>query len=502
MEIRFYTPELDLIGIMENQTSLLWTRKFYEPGSFQLIAPITDYNIMLCKRGNIIHIDGANEAAVIEGITIRQEHSRRIITAVGRMISSYMARRIITSYSFNGKIETSMRELLTNATKDTGREIPYLQLGSYHGFPESVEYMATYKNLLKYMTMLSKEGNIGFRFTPDFENKRLVFDTFKGEDHSENQSARTRVVFSEEYCNISTLKYQEDDRNYRNVFYIVDPDGILVVEGNATGLERREYGYKGISRRVDYTAAGDKPIRAEAEEKPTRKTIRSAIYGSERTMTEYPKTYKEVIITTDTPDYDAWYRAYSMQDRDEWFRRTGSREFQYKYGAETNYSPWFYYTDRENPVIDYNNPIQIPYTPVIGYHYDQETDESLNMRIQDWEAREAAKDAKYEAELSAWEARKAEILAAHRQALREESTGLKERNKMIINFEPVVVPFGNFEYKRDFDLGDIVTAKKESWGIQEDMRITEIQEIYEHGLMMLSPTLGDLLPETIDWDDR
>jgi len=55
-------------------------------------------------------------------------------------------------------------------------------------------------------------------------------------------------------------------------------------------------------------------------------------------------------------------------------------------------------------------------------------------------------------------------------------------------FTAEVDPGGNLRYKVDYDLGDIVTVK--DLGITADARITEINEIYEDGGMMLELTFG------------
>ena len=54
MEVRIYGQNLFRKGQIENQISLIWTRKFYEPGTFELHAPITDENLSLLQPGNII----------------------------------------------------------------------------------------------------------------------------------------------------------------------------------------------------------------------------------------------------------------------------------------------------------------------------------------------------------------------------------------------------------------------------------------------------------------
>ena len=63
-------------------------------------------------------------------------------------------------------------------------------------------------------------------------------------------------------------------------------------------------------------------------------------------------------------------------------------------------------------------------------------------------------------------------------------------------------PSGNFKYGSDYDLGDIVTVRKDSFGVSKDLRITEINEIYENGIYKITPTFGSPLPDSIDWADN
>lgn len=68
--------------------------------------------------------------------------------------------------------------------------------------------------------------------------------------------------------------------------------------------------------------------------------------------------------------------------------------------------------------------------------------------------------------------------------------------------EAVTLPEVNFQYKTDYDLGDIVTVHKKAWGLKIDKRITEIQEIYENGGFQIVPTFGDPLPDKVDLSDN
>ena len=57
------------------------------------------------------------------------------------------------------------------------------------------------------------------------------------------------------------------------------------------------------------------------------------------------------------------------------------------------------------------------------------------------------------------------------------------------------------DYKLKWNLGDIVTVKKESWGISENLRITEVEEVIEGSTQKITPTFGIPLAERFVEDD-
>lgn len=240
MEIRIYNKELYRQGQIENHTSLIWTRKFYEPGNFELHAPITEENLELLQPGNIVTKKGADEAAVIEDLEKEESDTKNEITAKGRFLPSYMDRRLIKkTVNFSGYIEVAMRKLLQEA-----EEIPLVSVGKLNNFPEKVEFQATMKNLLNYETKLSKAGNIGFKFTPDFNNREIIFKTYKGKDRSVEQTENERVIFSESYSNINNAIYKYNN-TMEKTYAIIGGEGegenrIYYTLGGGKGLELRE----------------------------------------------------------------------------------------------------------------------------------------------------------------------------------------------------------------------------------------------------------------------
>lgn len=347
MEIRVYNAELYRIGQIENQISLIWTRKFFEAGNFEIHAPITPKNLSLLAAGNIVSIKGAKEAGVIEDIEKEESDIKNEITVKGRFLSSYTDRRIIhgTVNYDNAKIEEVMRALVSYC-----EPIPLVELGELHGYTPRVSFQATYRNLQTVLTKIAKYGLIGYRFTPDFDAHEIIFDTMQGVDHSFAQSANNRVIFSEDYNNLTNAIYKYNDKALKTK---------AIVGGQGEGAARvvvEVGGGSGLGLREVFVDARD--------------------LSPEDLTTEQ---YKDVL------------------------KQRGYEELQKDITAES--------------------------------------------------------------------------------------------------LECETAPNINFTYKTDYDLGDIVTVKKKSWGLYMNQRITEIQEVYEYGGGYVVPTLGDPLPETIDWGD-
>ena len=349
MEIRVYSRDLRFQGVSENQTSVIWTRKYFETGEFEIHTPITPDNVRLYQMGNIVWLQGAVEAGIIEDLIYEETPTINAITVKGRFLESYMDRRIIhTTVNFTGKTEVAMRQLLDGIEY----ALPNVELGTLQGFNETVSFQCTWKNLLSFESKLAMASNLGFRFRPDFNARKIYFDVYKGLDRTRSQHSRSFTEFSDEFDNLNSASYSINDQLERTVAYVA---------GEGEGSERR------------------------------------------------------VVIVGDTT----------------------------------------------------------------GTGYDR---------------RELFVDAK---DISSEDITDAEYVAA----LTQRGIEKLNENMMSNSLECVTVPQGNFDYKVNYDLGDVVTTRKSNWGISQDLRITEIQEVYEHGAMQVVPTLGNPLPTTLNTED-
>ena len=87
IEIRVYNPSLELQGIIDEFSSLIWIRRYQMPGEFELRTPYAAESKTLLAPENIIQkFDGGSvvDAGVIENITMTSDE----IVVKGRFLES------------------------------------------------------------------------------------------------------------------------------------------------------------------------------------------------------------------------------------------------------------------------------------------------------------------------------------------------------------------------------------------------------------------------------
>lgn len=71
-------------------------------------------------------------------------------------------------------------------------------------------------------------------------------------------------------------------------------------------------------------------------------------------------------------------------------------------------------------------------------------------------------------------------------------------HKRNTSFQSEVLPYGPFLYQKDWDVGDLVTVQNKDWELTMDVRITEVEEVYESGGFRLNVVFGNSLPTLAD----
>lgn len=251
MEIPIYNPDnLHAIGVIDEFSSLIWHRKYFEPGKFEISAPATQNNIdMLLNEDFYICRDDSIETGIIEEFSIDEDEDKGdTIIASGHFALNLLSRRsILEQTNFSGTAENAMRALVTqNAVSpaDQNREIEFLILENLNGFTENVIIQVTGKRLVDYLARIAKVANFGQRIRFDKDELKLIYEIYKGVDRSIEQATNPYIIFNHEYENLGQCKYTFSNEDKAN-FVLVAGEGegdetITASVGSAAGRRRFE----------------------------------------------------------------------------------------------------------------------------------------------------------------------------------------------------------------------------------------------------------------------
>ena len=219
MDLLLLDKNFQISGIVDDFSSLVWNRKYYDCGSFTLQTKLDKYSDI--KNAKYIYCKDFVETGVIEAIKIQD--SNNIVETSGRFLESILSRRVIdTTRSFKNKTtEDIVRSLITDlAINDTTRKIDKLKLGEIQGLGTSRTVQMTGDNLLTKIYELCKEDELSIRVRYDFDNNEIVADVWQGLDRVDTQNINTWAIFSKNFENVTDSTYNTDETKYCNFAYV------------------------------------------------------------------------------------------------------------------------------------------------------------------------------------------------------------------------------------------------------------------------------------------
>lgn len=248
MELYIFNRDLEFQGIIDTFTSFRWIRRYHKAGEFELHCLLTQDSLQLLQRENIIYKKGDTEAGYIEYRELKlNESGQEELVVKGKFLTGYLGRRIIWGQEIlQTTAEQAMRSLVDkhciNAIAD--RVIPNLILGDVKNYSENINYQTSYNNLLDELENISNISDLGYRINFDINNRKLIFEVYKGLDRTANQLINPQAIFSRDFENILEQQYVDSIHNFRNVALVGGiGEGIarkLTTIGQAIGLNRFE----------------------------------------------------------------------------------------------------------------------------------------------------------------------------------------------------------------------------------------------------------------------
>lgn len=246
-DIYVLNKNLQVIGIIDYYKSCIWANRYNEIGDCEIYVEANGENFQLLKMGYYltrIEDEMICKIKKIELDTNSEDGDYLIVTGIDA--KDMLNQRIIWgTMSCNGNIEDFIRETInTNIINSTIQARKFLKPNG-----EQLLYLANKTNISEVTTEQISYNKIGEK-TQEYcktfswgykiflDNEKLYFSLYKGTDRSEY------VVFSEDYENLCSSKYIEDNTNLRNVALITgEGEGSerkTETFGNNSGTERYE----------------------------------------------------------------------------------------------------------------------------------------------------------------------------------------------------------------------------------------------------------------------
>ncbi|SHI89859.1 virus ReqiPepy6 Gp37-like protein [Clostridium amylolyticum] len=246
--IKIINSNFDFLGDIEDYISFYFVRNFTKAKEFQIVAPIKYIDIL--KNENIIFIT-PKKVGIIEEVEV--DESKKIITAKGRDLKSIIGIRITVPPAGKAydEIKATAEEVIKHyvidncvTPVDVKRKIEQLQLAPDKKRGPIIAWQSRFKYLDFELEQMCTVAGIGWEVYLDLYSKKFIFDVVEGIDRTKDYNSR--VIFSEEFDNITNSTHINNSLSYKTMGYVAgqgegeDRSVQEVFKTADIGLSRRE----------------------------------------------------------------------------------------------------------------------------------------------------------------------------------------------------------------------------------------------------------------------
>lgn len=261
--------EFNTTWVVDEYYSLIWTTRFRGAGEVQLELPATRENVAQLPLGAYLQLPSDPDTLmVLDTMQVTQSFEEGAkLKLTGHSLESLVNRRVADR--INAALKTNpaliVKGLMNDnavASSNSKRNFPKMVLGTIlEDVPEDkfITYGIDGQNVYDLIDELCNYADLGWRIKPDYQTKGFVFELYRGEKRTYDQTKNPWVVFSSSYDNLissqilvtdltkyNTLMYKGPDAYYNNGQKLRDQvrGSIWSTDTEPSGLDRRETFYE------------------------------------------------------------------------------------------------------------------------------------------------------------------------------------------------------------------------------------------------------------------
>lgn len=249
IDVYVLNKDLEVVGVVDAYNSLIWSNRYKTTGDCELYMPATTDALDLLQKGFYLMRTDDEMVCQIRKIELDTDVENGNFLVVSGYDSKIMLdqRIIMGTLNINGSICDAIYNMVNDAVidpedtartfyKSNGTDLLFA-LGSEPPdlFDRATE-QTSYKNIGEKIRDYCERYGWGYRVK--YSGGQLAFELYRGTDRT------GQVIFSEDFENLSTTVYVEDDTNLGNVA-LVGGEGegsarARALSGMASGVDRFE----------------------------------------------------------------------------------------------------------------------------------------------------------------------------------------------------------------------------------------------------------------------
>lgn len=244
MDVYFLDDDLREQFVLDSFKSLIWTKRYYTYGDFELYAPASADLTNALNVCPYIMRDDDESIMVVENVQISTDvENGDYYTITGRSLESVLTRRIVwaqTNLSTNDPAQAIYQLIAENVTEPEIEERTVLNFAVDDTFEGSgtLRMQITGAELAAVITDICKTFGLGWKVTRG-DSGEMVFALY--------QRGEVEVTFSPEFDNLISSQYYQHTESFKNVAVVAgEGEGtdrrmnVVNADSSATGLNRRE----------------------------------------------------------------------------------------------------------------------------------------------------------------------------------------------------------------------------------------------------------------------
>ncbi len=224
--IKVVDKDINFLGEIDIYESLIFEKSFHEIGTFQIVLPFDKTTNSMLIEDHIVIIEN-DKFGIISSKEITITDTKKLIIK-GYELKSIVSRRITvprvnhSHYETKAKAGEVIRNLIIYNTKfflHPDRRINNLDIGNLNDFKigQEVEIKTRYKPLHEEIIRISKASNVGWDIV--IKDNKYLLKVIESIDKTSNQDINPPILFSVEFDNIISLKYNKNNKG-KNPAYV------------------------------------------------------------------------------------------------------------------------------------------------------------------------------------------------------------------------------------------------------------------------------------------